>query len=201
VLELGCGSGLYLAPLKKQRFDIHGLDISAPMLKHAKKIKGVRVFQKDMTTFKLPQKYDAILVLNSGLVLLPNAKAIQKTINNVQRHLNPGGLFLIDIPNHAVEIKENNNTTGKHAYKIPKGKLEVVFEDHKRGNKWVADWYGYVNGKKDFHEHYEELIVDPKTMERMFKGFNILSVHGTRSGGRFDPKKSYRRFYVLNLAN
>ena len=37
VLELACGSGLYLFPLKKNGFDIGGLDISKEMLDVSRK--------------------------------------------------------------------------------------------------------------------------------------------------------------------
>jgi len=37
VLELACGSGLYLFPLKKNGFEIDGLDISKEMLDIARK--------------------------------------------------------------------------------------------------------------------------------------------------------------------
>ena len=81
VLELACGSGLYLFPLKKNGFNVEGLDISKEMLDVARKrSKTIKLYQQDMTKFNTKKKYDAILILNSGLALLPNHSLIDKTI-------------------------------------------------------------------------------------------------------------------------
>ncbi len=37
ILDIGCGTGLYLLPLKKKRFLVEGLDLSKEMLREAKK--------------------------------------------------------------------------------------------------------------------------------------------------------------------
>ena len=106
VLELACGSGLYLFPLKKNGFDVEGLDISKEMLTVAKKrSKDVKLYQQDMTNFNTKKKYDAILILNSGLALLPNHSLIDKTIKRCQNNLNEKGILLIDIPNHKKDLK------------------------------------------------------------------------------------------------
>jgi len=73
VLELGCGSGLYLLQLKDQGFDIEGLDISKEMLEELFKLNPqATTHLTDMSTFNLGKKYDAIICLTSSLVLLPN---------------------------------------------------------------------------------------------------------------------------------
>lgn len=42
------------------------------------------------------------------------------------------------------EIKEANfeQTTG--TAKIPGGKIDIIYRDYKKGNKWVTDWFGFV---------------------------------------------------------
>jgi SAM-dependent methyltransferase len=202
ILELGCGTGLYLFPLKKAGFNIEGLDISKEMLKVVKKNKiKIKLYEKDMSSFKINKKYDSILCLNSSLILLPNIKLIEKTIKNVYNHLSKKGLFLIDLPNHIKEIKENNNSQTKKKYKISKGSLEIVFNDYKKGNKWISVWNGVFkegSNSKKFKEHYEELIYSPKELEKYLKkaGFEIIDVFGSRRGGKFNIHKSWRRFYL-----
>ena len=133
VLELACGSGLYLFPLKKDGFDIEGLDISKEMLDVTKKRnKAIKLYQQDMTKFNTKKKYDAILILNSGLALLPNHSLIDKTIMRCQENLNDNGILLIELPNHKKEIKESNFTQSHEKYKIPSGKIDVFFRDHKK---------------------------------------------------------------------
>jgi SAM-dependent methyltransferase len=200
VLELGCGSGLYLSPLKKNGFSVEGLDISKKMLVLAKKL-NVPLYCRDMASFRLRKKYDAIICMNSSLVLLPNFTLIEKTLKNCYSHLNSKGILVLDLPNHAVEIKENNFSQDVDTYKIPKGKLNIIFRDYKLNNKWVSEWFGFIKQKNsfsNFHEFYEELIYSSVNLEKTLQkiGFEILHIFGSRNGGKFLKTNSYRRFYV-----
>lgn len=202
VLELACGSGLYLFPLKKAGFDINGVDISKEMLYIAKKrSKVIRLYRQDMTKFKIDKKYDAILILNSGLALLQNQSLIDKTIKQSKKHLNENGILLIDLPNHKKEIKESNFAQSHEQYKILNGKIDVIFRDYQKNNKWVSEWYGFVkrgNTFSQFKEYYEEFIYSPQAIEKSLKnrGFKILKVFGSRTGGNFNLNNSWRRVYL-----
>ena len=108
---------------------------------------------------------------------------------------------MLDLPNHSKEIKESNFSQEIGTYKVPKGKMDVIFREYKKGNKWISSWKGFVKqGKKyeEFHEYYEELIYNPKEFEKTVKkqGFEILKIFGSRSGEKFNSKNSYRRFYL-----
>jgi len=202
VLDLGCGNGLYLFPLKKLGFSIEGLDLSKKMLNEArKKSKSVKLYLQDMSKFKTNKKYDSIICLNSSLVLLPNFKLIEKTIKKCNEHLNDNGILILDLPNHKKEIKETNFEQSCGTSKISGGKIDTVYRDYKKGNKWITEWFSFIKKGKSFFqfkEHYEELIYSPKKLEETLKksGFQILNLHGSRTGGKFDPNQSYRRFYV-----
>ena len=202
VLDLGCGNGLYLFPLKKAKFDVEGLDISKKMLGEArKKDKSIKLYLQDMSKFKINKKYDSIICLNSSLVLLPNFKLIERTIKKCNEHLKDKGILLLDVPNHKKEIKEANFEQSSETSKIPNGRIDAIYRDYKKGNKWVTDWFGFVkkgNNFFEFREHYEELIYSPKELENALKrnDFKIIKIYGTRKGGKFDPNKSWRRFYV-----
>jgi SAM-dependent methyltransferase len=203
VLDLGCGDGLYLLPLKKLKFDVEGLDIGKKILGEArKKSKSLKLYLQDMSKFKINKKYDSIICLNSSLVLLPNLKLIERTIKRCNMHLSEKGVLLLDLPNHKKEIKESNFEQSCESFKIPGGNIDVIYRDHKQGNKWITDCLGFVkkgNGFSQFKEHYEELIYSPKWLEKVLKsnGFKIVKIYGTRSGGSFDPNTSFRRFYLF----
>ncbi len=203
ILELGCGSGLYLFPLKKAKFDIEGLDISKKMLAIARKrSKSIALYEEDMSKFKINKKYGGIICMNSSLVMLSNIKLIEKTIKNCYNHLNEKGILILDIPNHKVEVKENNFSQSYEQYNTDNKIIDVIFRDCKKGDKWATDWIGFVkDGNKfsQFKEYYEELIIDVKKFEKMLEnsGFELINLYGTKRGGKFEENKSYRRFYVL----
>ncbi len=202
VLDLGCGNGLYLFPLKKLGFDMDGLDISKKMLSKArKKNKSIKLYLQDMSKFKINKKYDSIICLNSSLVLLPNFKLIEKTIKKCNEHLKSKGILLLDLPNHKKEIKEADFEQSTETSKTSDGRIDTIYRDYKKGEKRITDWFGFVKKGKSFfqfREHYEELIYSPKELERSLKknNFKIINIYGTRKGGKFDPNKSWRRFYL-----
>jgi ubiquinone/menaquinone biosynthesis C-methylase UbiE len=207
VLDLGCGNGLYLFPLKKANFDIEGLDISKKMLSEArKKSKSIKLYLQDMSKLKINRNYDSIICLNSSLVLLPNFKSIEKTIRKCSEHLNANGILLLDLPNHEIEIKNSNYEQTISTSKIKNGRIDAIYRDHKKGNKWITDWFGFVKkGKNFFHfrEHYEELIYPVKKFENMLKknNLNIVKLYGARDGKSFNPKSSTRRVYLCQKLN
>ncbi len=203
ILDVGCGTGIYLVGLKKKGFDIEGLDLSESMLKEArKKDSKMKLYKKDMSSFKISKKYDSVICLSSSLASLPNFSLIKKTLKNIFNHLTPKGIFILDLPNHSVEIEKYNNIKKHVSGKIPKGKANFTFLSTKKGNKWKQIWYGEIirKGKKTkFKELWEELIYSPKKLENSLKkiGFTTLKIYGSLGGTKFDKNKSYHRVYLL----
>jgi len=202
VLDLGCGTGLYLVPLKNKGFEAEGLDLSKKMIKEArKKNKNIIIHHKDMSKFSINKKYDAIICLSSSLLILPNFKTIEKTLKRAYEHLNSEGILLLDLPNHSKEIKECNNVTSHTTQKFSKGRLDSTFISYTKGKRWVEEWHGIVkegNRTSKFKDIWEELIYSQKKLESSLKrtGFKILRIYGTMDGARFDKNKSYRKVYL-----
>lgn len=203
VLDIGCGTGVYLIGLKKKGFDIEGLDLSEGMLKEArKKDSKIKLYKKDMSSFKINKKYDSAICLSSTLVALPNFRLIQKTLKNIFNHLIPNGIFILDLPNHSVEIKKYNNVNESISGKIPQGKANFTFFHTQKRNKWKQTWLGEIikKGKKiKFEVFWDELIYSPKKLEDYLKeiGFITLKIYGSLEGKKFNKNKSYHRTYVL----
>lgn len=202
VLELGCGSGYYLFPIKEAGFSIEGLDIGKGILDEIKKKdKSVKTYLEDMSNFNINKKYDSILCLNSSLVLLPNFSSMKKTLKKIYEHLIEGGLFVLDVPNHEVEIRDCNNTQDFDEFKLENGVMHIVYRDYKKGNKLIAEQKCFVNenGKYfEFEEKFAEYIFNPNELEKSLKkiGFKTEVMYGNRSGEVFNKNKSSRRFYI-----
>jgi len=196
VLELGCGTGLYLFPLQKAGFTIEGLDISKGMLDLARKKGKVVLHQKDMSSFNLHKQFDAVLCMNTSLLYLPDWTHIEKTLATAAKHLKPNGLFLLDLPNIEVEMEELDGREESFDYRTPDGKLSVLNRDRKEDGRWKSDWIGSIKGKQVFHETYSEYIYSPQLLEKALKKhFTILKVYGSPKGAAL-TKSSWRRFYV-----
>ncbi len=101
ILDLGCGTGSHALALAHRGFDVSGVDASARMLDIARaktveanlSLEFVRVKLQD---FKLPHKFDAAICMFSVIDYLTKNADIKRMLNNVRRHLRPGGIFICD---------------------------------------------------------------------------------------------------------
>ncbi len=85
ILELGCGTGRITCPLSKN-FEVVGLDISAKMLKVAKKKCSARFIHGDMRTFDLNIKFPLILIPYRSFFHLNHSEKLL-CLNSIKKHL------------------------------------------------------------------------------------------------------------------
>lgn len=101
ILELACGTGNLTQELLKRHYRVDAFDLSNDMLVQAQqklsKYKNLRLFNMDMTSFKLSSTYDVALSICDSINYILNKDDLVKTFKNVYNHLNPGGVFIFDI--------------------------------------------------------------------------------------------------------
>ncbi len=113
VLDLTCGTGSQVFWLKEKGFEVVGSDISRSMLKIAKqkaKLKQLKIkfLQGDCRTLHAGQ-FDAAITIFNSIGHLTREDFIL-TIQNINRNLNQGGLYIFDIFNLDY-LKSGNNIT------------------------------------------------------------------------------------------
>lgn len=95
-LELGCGSGRLLIPLRDAGYLIEGLDNAPEMLDLCRQKPGgedLILHQAGMEDFDTGAKYGAITIPAFTLQLIP-FELIPDVLENIRRHLQPdGGLY------------------------------------------------------------------------------------------------------------
>jgi 2-polyprenyl-3-methyl-5-hydroxy-6-metoxy-1,4-benzoquinol methylase len=92
VLEIGCGTGDFLAWLQSKGLKVSGVEFAET----ANRVKyDGPIYYGRMEDLSLPEKYDAILLLNV-IEHLANPKQV---IAKIRSMLNPGGVLLIRHPN------------------------------------------------------------------------------------------------------
>jgi SAM-dependent methyltransferase len=108
VFEVAAGSGRVAIPLAEAGFAVTGVDIDAAMLARAGAAAAARGpgvasklawVQADLIGLKLPNGARfrlAILALNS-ILLLPTRDAQQEALDTLARHLEPGGIAVVDV--------------------------------------------------------------------------------------------------------
>ena len=97
LLELACGTGNILQHFV-DKYEVSGLDISAPMLKQAKeKLPDVPFYEMNMADFQLNQRYDVVLCMYDSINYLLDYRDWISTFRCVMNHLNPRGIFIFDM--------------------------------------------------------------------------------------------------------
>jgi ubiquinone/menaquinone biosynthesis C-methylase UbiE len=96
LLDVACGTGGHIAYLKGN-YSIEGLDISAPMLRLARKKHPDIVFHRgDMTSFKLRKQFDVVTCLFSAIGHVKTKRRLDLAIRTMARHLKPGGVLVVE---------------------------------------------------------------------------------------------------------
>lgn len=101
-LELGSGDGEPILDLRRNGFDVDGIDSSADMLarcaqKAALEDIDVILFQQRMEELDLPRKYQSIFLAGPTFTLLPDDETALRALKGIQRHLAKGGSVLVPL--------------------------------------------------------------------------------------------------------
>ncbi|HWI02294.1 MAG TPA: class I SAM-dependent methyltransferase, partial [Acidimicrobiales bacterium] len=97
VLDVACGSGLHLAAFQELGFEIEGVDVSAAMLDVARsRLPGVALHQGDMGTFRLGQRFDAVVCLFSSIGYMATLDDLAAAVVTMREHLLPGGVLVVE---------------------------------------------------------------------------------------------------------
>ena len=111
VLDLTCGTGSQVFYLLERGYHVIGSDISPGMLKIAQtkaKKAGIKIkfLHGDMRD-QLVGQFDAVITIFNAIGHLTKAD-FKKTIQNVSRNLNDGGIYIFDIINLNYVLDKDN---------------------------------------------------------------------------------------------
>jgi SAM-dependent methyltransferase len=96
LLDVACGTGKHLKYLQN-RYACAGLDLNPELLAVAqKRCPMVPLHQDDMTAFHLPNTFDVVVCLFSSISYVQTVENLRKAVACFARHLNPGGLLVIE---------------------------------------------------------------------------------------------------------
>ena len=98
LLDVGCGTGEHARLLASlHAFSVDGLDLSPDFLRIARaKHSAGRFFEADMSNFRLPDRYDAILCLFSSIGYLKTLDRVTQALRCFRKHLEPDGVVIVE---------------------------------------------------------------------------------------------------------
>jgi ubiquinone/menaquinone biosynthesis C-methylase UbiE len=190
LLEVACGTGNYLVHLKND-LDVTGVDLSEDMLKvAAQKLPGVKLVQGNMKSFRLDEKFDAVICLFSSIAYMKNEKEMAEVISTFYDHLNPGGITIIETfvdpgkydPNHIGVLN-----TEQPGAKLSRHNVSLV-----EGNTCKLRMHTLVStraGTEYFVEDHDMTMFDPEAIMKIMRdaGFEALRIEN----GLMDKRSLY----------
>lgn len=111
ILDLCCGYGRHTIPLAQRGYQMTGLDLSEPLLQQAGSDAAaqgvpVRWVRSDMRQIPFEEEFDAVINLWTSFGYLENETEDQVVLDQVQKALKPGGLFLLDFINREAYLRQ-----------------------------------------------------------------------------------------------
>ena len=200
VLELGIGTGLFAIPLHEAGFNIEGLEISQVMIDVlGHRAPGLKVHKGDMRDYTINCRYDAILALSSVFIFVANEQEIKQCLQRCHSHLEPKGILLLELPNHAVEIGQSNNSQDMHQSEDQS--TIIVIQSAVEGQDWNETWHVFRHdgaGLSYQKAVCQEFLYSPTTLATQLQevGFDVIEKYGDLLGNPFDESRSWRRVLI-----
>lgn len=134
-IELACGNSPYAETLIQAGCIFHGLDLSSDMLAFtrarlakAKLLPNAVLHHADMRQFTIPHKFDLAFVLMGSLHYL-NSGDFLIHLEQVYRHLNPGGLYIME---WCIEYEPTTHAQSNWTVESPFGVIGVNYDRRQR---------------------------------------------------------------------
>lgn len=155
ILDIGCGNGRHTIKLKKQGFNIEGLDASNYLLKLAgkeckKELLSIKFYNQNIHSIDIKEKYNKIFLFFSDLASIN----LDKAIKNIKKILLPDGLLLLDCDNFARLIRYlKKNPDSPYVFD-----RKTMHLKDKTTKKFIAKYYSIPELKRIFKKNKMEII-------------------------------------------
>ena len=170
LLDVGCGTGNHLINLEK-KFNCKGFDLNEEMITQARKKLNSKLFVGDMKSFQLNERFEAIICMFAGFNHIIDQDDVIKALKNFYKHLNFGGLLVLDLHNPKSSGEKVNSKKGISR------KMQWSFDKNKMIEKTIVTFD--VNGKIIEDSHNMKIY----TIEEMRK---LLEKEGFREISFFE---------------
>ncbi len=175
ILDLACGSGIFLVNMNLYGYPTDGLDLSSQMIDLARDKMYINhintnLYLENMATFNIDKKYDVITCYFDSINHLNTIEEVNLMFENVYKHLNKGGKFLFDVFSYSRFLEAEGTD------------ISEEFEDFKY--RWKMDislpntlhHHIYIDGNDKFEEEYDEHYYDYKELikNKYFKKIKVV---------------------------
>lgn len=154
-LDVACGTGRHLEFLRRTH-RVAGVDVSPEMLRVARRrLPGVRFVRGDMRRFRLHESFDVVSCLFSAVGHLRTEDDLRRTFVNFARHLNPGGVAMVEPWIDPAELRPGMIHLMTH--EGPEGVVVRLGHSSGRGNRSVIRCHYLIGQPHRGVRHLEEI--------------------------------------------
>lgn len=194
VLDLCCGAGRHLIPMRESGLDAVGLDLSMELLTHGK--LGGGAVRADARAIPFADaRFDCVTNLFSSFGYFPDDAAHHKVLNEIARVLKPGGRLVIDHMNARTVIEGLVPESSETRDELTLKQTRRYEPDSKRVIKEI-EYIPHNQPTRRWHESVR--LFTPNELDELLNqsGFTIQARYGDLDGSRFDESTSQRQVVV-----
>ncbi len=200
ILELGCGTGRLLLPLARKGYQVTGVESNPRMLEilnsklesaPERVRKRVQILESDMREFSTPTRFKLAFLSANTFLYLVTPQNQRKVVQLANRHLETGGLLLVDtyLPADGWGSEEPYCRT---AYDRQTGQFvlyisQAIYNRLAGATLMNAASFLFQKGefRKAFVQSWEEASLTPKETWLMLEGcgFEVIGMQGDYDGG------------------
>jgi ubiquinone/menaquinone biosynthesis C-methylase UbiE len=201
LLDVACGTGSHLRYLARW-YKVTGLDVNREMLREARrKLPSARFVHGSMQDFRISRRFDIITCLFSAIGYVRSRADLRRTVRNLARHLNPGGVLLVEPWLTRRQYREGSVHLGQYGTK--KQPIARMNTSVRRGSRSVMDMHYLVADRGEVHhwvERHDLGLFDVRTQLAAYRSAGLeirhLPSHFSTSRGLYvavKPKSSRTR--------
>jgi SAM-dependent methyltransferase len=198
-LDLACGSGIFVARFTELGITSHGIDLSAEMIKVAKKhYPQLRFLQADMTKYRAAEAADLVTCNYDSINHLHKFSDWQKVFRGAHDSLNEQGRFLFDI--NTVQAVNNTNFTNYYSHHDN----VMINKVYSQAGKLIFDLEWFVKNNQGLYERQTTIVEESSFPYPQIKtalkevGFKKISIiNSTINSKSNNTPERKDRLYIL----
>ena len=192
VLEIACGSGLVTIPVAAQGLDVSGVDLSRPMLEHARKKAeaqhlNIRWVEADARSFNLGTQYKFIYLTGNAFQAFLLREDQETLLASVKKHLAPDGIFAFETRNPSGhDLTDQLEEEFDQPYISVEGhQVSVYFTQRYDPLSQVMYWTSFRRWNDGEQDHSKQTRIacrftHPQELEALlhYNGFQVIQQYG-----------------------
>ena len=176
LLDVACGTGSHLRYLSRW-YRVTGVDASREMLREARrKLPRIPFVRASMQDFDLGERFDVLTCLFSAIGHVRSERDLRRTLANFARHLNPGGVAIVEPWLTPVEYRAGSVHLG--TYGSRRSPIARMNTSQRRGSRSVMDMHYLVADRgrvRHWVERHDLALFDVRTQLAAYRsaGFTV----------------------------